>query len=471
MYKPSIETVEKLSKEFTIIPIYKEIFSDVITPISALRKIQSISKKCYLLESVEGGEKWGRYSFIGFDPIIELKYNNNILNIINNNIKKIETNNPNIEINNILKKYNVAKIHELPAFIGGFVGYYSIDYKNKINNNSLFSQFHLMLFNKVIAFDNLKQKITIIYNIESNKYIDNYNYATTEIEKISKLLLNNSNINIEKGTLLSKYNCDINNKEYNNKINEIKNNIKSGNTIFDTINISYEAEYKGSLLNPYRVLRTTTPSPYMFYFNFDDCQIIGSSDLTLFKLNNDNITSFISTGRKPRGKTEDEDNIFIDELINDENEVAKHNIIIDGVKNDFSKISKFSSLSIDNYKKVEKNTYSINITSQINGKIKDNLFAADIIDNLLPSPIISGLPKKNINTSKNNIYGGAIGYIDFTGNADFCIATNMAILKNEKIYINIHNKIFINDDENNKNIELLKNNNPLIDAINIAGEL
>lgn len=464
MIKFSVEEIEKLSKEYSVVPVYEEVFSDIITPIQALKKIKNISKKSYLLESVESGEKWGRYSFIGFAPITEIKYQNNILEIFNNGYEKKETNDINNEIRKILSDYKSPKFDNLPPFTGGFVGYFASDFSS-FSNSSLFYQVNLMLFDKVIAFDNLMQKITVIINVKLDNYEKNYEKAVNEINEIINLFKNDDFNTVFNGKLQSDYTYSINKDDFIKKSEKIKEDIKNGAILYDAIIDNHKAEFNGSLFNSYRVLRTSMPSSYMFYIDFEGYEIIGSSPLTLIKLKGRNLTSFISSGSILRNSLnfdiddkQDEEN-----LLNNENEVSKHNLLIDVVYNDFAKVSKNGSIKIQDYKKIEKNTLSINITSQINSQLRKDLDIFDVISNYIPVSIF------NNKSQVNNIYAGSIGYIDFTGNGDFCIAINMAISKNNKVYIGSYSNIFINDDveKNYTNCEF--NINLIKEAINIAG--
>ncbi len=459
MIKFSVEEIENLSKEYSVVPIYEEIFSDIITPIQALKKIKNISKKSYLLESVESGEKWGRYSFIGFAPITEIKYQDNILEIFDNSYEKKETKDINNEIRKILSNYRSPKLDNLPPFTGGFVGYFASDFVG------VFSQINLMLFDKVIAFDNLKQKITIIINVKLDIYEKNYEKAVNEIKEIINLFKNNDFNGVFNGKLQSDYTYSINKDDFFKKSEKIKESIRNGEILYDTIIDNHEAEFKGSLFNSYRVLRTSMPSSYMFYIDFDGYEIIGSSPLTLIKLKSRNLTSFISSGSISRNSL----NLDIDDkqdeenLLNNENEVSKHNLLIDVVSNDFAKVSKSGSIKIQDYKKIERNTLSINITSQINSQLKNDLDIFDVISSYIPVSIF------NRKSQLNNIYAGAIGYIDFTGNGDFCVAINMAISKNNKVYIGSYSNIFINDNIEKNYTNYESNINLIKEAINIAG--
>lgn len=334
MIRPELEETKKIAEEqeFQIIPISMELYSDLLTPIEVLRKLKNVSKHCYLLESAEDNQNWGRYTFLGYDPKLELTCVDGKVTITAGTKITMETKHPKEQIKQIIEENKSPRFSYLPTFTGGLVGYFSYDYI-KYAENSLdldaedtegFRDVDLMLFDKVIAFDHYRQKIILIVNAKCSDIETEYHRALLELESMKNLIL--------KG--------------------KAKNYIREGDIFQVVLSNRMEAEYEGSLLNAYRVLRTTNPSPYMFYFSSDDLEIAGASPETLVKLE-------------------------------------------DGVVHTFP------------------------LAGTLSGAPK--IRACEIINEL--------------ENNKRGIYGGAIGYIDFTGNLDTCIAIRIAYKKNGKVFI------------------------------------
>ena len=344
MIKPSCDEIMELAKSYNTIPVCKEILADVITPITLLRRIAASKKRFFLLESIEGGEKWGRYSFIGYDPIMRVSCKNAVVTIDRNGkMKNIETKKPLEVLRSILKDYKSPSLKELPPFTGGLVGYFAysmIGYaepKLKIKSGD-FNDYDVMLFDKVIAYDHLKQKICVIVNMSTDKILENYGKATAEIEKIINLINDSSPLPELKGRMKSDFECNVSEKEYCNIVEKTKEYIRDGDIFQAVISRKFTCKYDGSLINAYRVLRTINPSPYMVYMNIDDDEIISTSPETLVRLQNGRLYTFPVAGSRPRGKTDEEDIALEKSLLSDEKELSEHNMLVDLGRNDLGRI-------------------------------------------------------------------------------------------------------------------------------------
>jgi len=445
---PGYNEIEQLAKEFSIIPICREIYADVTTPIALLRKISRISNKYYLLESVEGGEKWGRYSFLGFDPIAHIVCRNGVITIEEDGKKEVVHSPEPFELlRTYLSKYKAPRLEGMPPFAGGLVGYFAysmIGYAEPVLKlkRSEFNDFDLMLFDKVIAYDHLKQKISIVVNMLTDKIQENYNKAVEDIEDIVWIITEQALL--PKCEIKSRplFTCNVSKEEFCDMVLKTKEYIKNGDIFQAVISMRFETEYKDSLLNAYRVLRTTNPSPYMVFMQNGDVQLISASPETLVRLQNGILTTFPIAGSRPRGRNRDEDEALEKELLGDEKELAEHNMLVDLARNDIGKISKYSSVRVVNYKMIHRYSKIMHITSEVEGHIREGKDALDAIEALLPAGTLSGAPKiraceiiEEIEKEPRGIYSGAIGYIDFTGNMDTCIAIRMAVKKNSKVYI------------------------------------
>ncbi|MBP3239940.1 MAG: anthranilate synthase component I [Oribacterium sp.] len=446
---PSFETVKQYQNDthYKYIPIAREILSDFLTPISALRILKNVSDHVFMLESVEDREKWGRYSFIGFNPKMEIT-------CMNGEFKagglRLQTDRPFDYIRQILDEYRMPKIQGLPSFTGGLVGYFSYDYLKyyeptlnlDAEDTEHFKDIDLMLFDKVIAFDNLKQKIIIIVDMELSGGESAYRNAEMELENLIKLLKTGAPKKEEPGKVLSEVRPFFDKEHFCGMVEKAKHYIHEGDIFQIVLSNRLEADYQGSLLNMYRILRTLNPSPYMFYFSSADLEVAGASPETLVKLQDGVLHTFPLAGTRPRGKTEDEDKRLEEELLMDEKELAEHNMLVDLGRNDIGRISKFGSVKVEKYHEIERYSHVMHIGSTVRGEIRDDCDALDAVGSILPAGTLSGAPKiracqliNDLENNKRGIYGGGIGYIDFTGNLDLCIAIRIAYKKNGKVFV------------------------------------
>lgn len=484
MIKPSCDEIMELAKSYNTIPVCKEILADVITPITLLRRIAASKKRFFLLESIEGGEKWGRYSFIGYDPIMRVSCKNAVVTIDRNGkMKNIETKKPLEVLRSILKDYKSPSLKELPPFTGGLVGYFAysmIGYaepKLKIKSGD-FNDYDVMLFDKVIAYDHLKQKICVIVNMSTDKILENYGKATAEIEKIINLINDSSPLPELKGRMKSDFECKVSEKEYCNIVEKTKEYIRDGDIFQAVISRKFTCKYDGSLINAYRVLRTINPSPYMVYMNIDDDEIISTSPETLVRLQNGRLYTFPVAGSRPRGKTDEEDIALERSLLSDEKELSEHNMLVDLGRNDLGRISKYDSVEVTKYMVIHRYSKIMHICSQVESNIRDDCDAMDAIESVLPAGTLSGAPKiraceiiEEQEALPRDIYGGALGYMDFTGNLDTCIAIRMAYKKGENVYVQAGGGIVADSVPKNEYEESANKAAAVMNAVRNADEL
>lgn len=447
--KPELETVKKLAKEkvYKTIPVSTEILSDVKTPIEVLKILKNVSSHCYILESVSDHEKWGRYTFLGFDPKLEITCHNGNVKI---GSLSFMGENPDKYIRQILNDYKSPRFDWLPPFTGGLVGYFSYDYLKyseptlnfDTQDTEQFKDVDLMLFDKVIAFDNFRQKIVLIVNISLKDYESEYNRAKLELKMLEELIRKGKPKNEPAGTLRSDFKPIFDKDVYCDMVNKAKRHIYEGDIFQVVISNRLEADFEGSLLNTYRILRTVNPSPYMFYFSSSDMEVAGASPETLVKLENGILHTFPLAGTRPRGKTETEDKKLEEELLADPKELAEHNMLVDLGRNDIGRVSEFGTVCVEKYHCIERYSHVMHIGSTVRGEIAKDKDAVDALRSVLPAGTLSGAPKikacqliNDLEKNKRGIYGGAIGYLDFTGNMDTCIAIRIAYKKNGKVFV------------------------------------
>lgn len=449
MFYPTVEEIKAaaLISDCKTSPVCMEILSDIKTPMEVLKILKNVSAHCFMLESVSGHDNWGRYTFLGYDPKLEITCINGKMKIGD---VTVNTDKPSVYINQILSEYKSLKFDGLPTFAGGLTGYFSYDYIKYAEpslsldaaDSENFKDIDLMLFDKVIAFDNYRQKIVLIVNIFLDNLETEYNRAKLELEKTADLIRRGKPCREESGSLKSEFKPLFGSSEYCEMVNRAKQHIVDGDIFQIVLSNRLEAEYSGSLLNTYRMLRTVNPSPYMFYFSGTDVEVAGASPETLVKLEDGILHTFPLAGTRPRGKNTDEDMALEQELLNDPKEIAEHNMLVDLGRNDIGKISKFSSVKVEKFHEIERYSHVMHIGSTVRGELAEGKTAMDAIDAVLPAGTLSGAPKikacRLINELENNkrgIYGGAIGYLDFTGNMDTCIAIRIAYKKNGKVFI------------------------------------
>ncbi|SHL03475.1 anthranilate synthase, component I [Selenomonas ruminantium] len=446
---PEFATIEEfgMTGQFDIAPVSCEILADFITPMEALRILKNTSEHCYLLESAQASDKWGRYTFLGFAPRMEITCLDGVFKAGENVLTEAD---PAAELRKILAGYRSPRIAGLPPFTGGLVGYFAYDFigysepkaKVEVEDTENFRDVDLMLFDKVIAFDHVRQKIVLIVNMKLQDGRQGYEQAVEELRCMVKLLRSGQKSNRERGRLLGEVQPLFSKDEFCAMVEKAKYHIHEGDIFQIVLSNRLSAAFQGSLLNTYRVLRTINPSPYMFYFSGLDVEVAGASPETLVKLEDGILHTFPLAGTRPRGKSVAEDQALEQELLADEKELAEHNMLVDLGRNDLGKISEFGSVEVEKLHSIERYSHVMHIGSTVRGKIREDKDALDAIAAVLPAGTLSGAPKiracqliGELERNKRGIYGGAIGYIDFTGNMDTCIAIRIAYKKNGQVFV------------------------------------
>ena len=481
---PTLEEVRELAADgrYDVVPLSCEILSDFTTPIETMRVLKAVSTHCYMLESAQANERWGRYTFLGYDPKMEIT-------CIDGKMKagdlQILTDNPSAYLRQLLAEYRSPRLQGLPPFTGGLVGYFSYDYlgyseprvRCEVEDSEAFKDVDVMLFDKVIAFDNVRQKIILIVNMKLRDIEGGYQKASAELTQLAGLLKNGKKAQEKGGRLCGEVTPLFDKSAYCAMVEKAKNHIREGDIFQIVLSNRLSAPFEGSLLNTYRVLRTINPSPYMFYFSGTDVEVAGASPETLVKLENGVLHTFPLAGTRPRGKTEAEDIALEKELLADEKELAEHNMLVDLGRNDLGKISRFGTVKVEKFHSVERYSHVMHIGSTVRGEIREDRDALDAIEAVLPAGTLSGAPKiracqliGELENNKRGIYGGAIGYIDFTGNMDTCIAIRIAYKKNGKVFVRSGAGIVADSDPEKEFMECLNKAKSSLRALELAEE-
>ena len=484
MFSPDCNTILTLANDYPVVPVSREIYADVVTPITLLRRLQTLSSRFFLLESVEGGEKWGRYSFLGYDPVMRVTCKNKIVTISKGQEEElITTNHPLDIVRDILQQYKAPRMEGLPPFAGGFVGYFAyamMEYAEptlSIQRDDM-NDFDMMLFDKIIAYDHLKQKITLIVNIKTDHVMENYGKACASIESLIRTIYDQTPLPQQSVFQKPNFRCNVSFEQYRDIVERTKQYIVDGDIFQAVQSRRFVSDYSGSLLNAYRVLRTTNPSPYMVYLHIDDDEIISTSPETLVRLENGRLTTFPVAGSRPRGNTKAEDLELERDLLSDEKELSEHNMLVDLGRNDLGKISQIGSVEVTEYMMIHRYSKIMHICSQVESNISENCDACSAIESVLPAGTLSGAPKiraceiiEELEPDPRGIYGGALGYLDFTGNMDTCIAIRMAVKHNNQVYVQAGGGIVADSIPENEYAESANKARAVMDAILNAAEV
>jgi anthranilate synthase component 1 len=456
-----LDKARDVSRGFTHIPIATELFADMCTPVEALLAARAAGRECCLLESAPGGESWGRYTFLCFDPEAEIRGDADGVTVSDKSGQRTLPGDTREALRSVLADFRSPRLGWLPPFTGGFVGYFAYEYIGRVERSLRLSarddvgyhDFRLMLFKKVIAFDSFRQKIYLIVNIRADSLETEYAEGAARLAEIEHMLLHRADF-VSKIAPDNYFACgasfigvggfeaSLSKDAFCEAVERVKKHIFEGDIFQCVPSVRLRAPYGDDLLDAYRVLRTTNPSPYMFYIRFGDMQLCGASPETLVSLHGDEVATYPLAGTCRRSADDAETDALIEAMLQDEKELAEHDMLVDLGRNDIGKICRFGSVRVPEYRGVKKLSHVCHIASKVTGTLRPELGALDVIEAALPAGTLSGAPKKraceiidSLETHRRGVYGGAVGYIDFTGDMDLCIGIRMAALKDGYVYV------------------------------------
>lgn len=466
-----------------------EMLSDFLTPIEAMRILKSHSTHTFLLESVEDRKQWGRWSFLGFEPTLEITARGESV-YLNGIESPAHKGNPNALIREILAEYKSPKIDALPPFCGGLVGYFSYSYlrysEPKLDKifadsaeSSPFNDIDLMLFDSLIAFDNLRQKIVLITNITIDDLDNAYNEARVKLKSLQDILTRHTPLGVipppSPLKLTSDITPDFSQDTFCAMVERAKDYIKEGDIFQVVLSNPLRAKASGSLFDTYRILRSTNPSPYMFYFSSDCIEMAGASPETLVRLQNGVLHTYPLAGSRPRGANEREDKALEKELLSDEKECAEHNMLVDLGRNDIGRVARLGSVEVEKYMQIVRYSHIMHIASSVRGEIDKDKDALDALSAVLPAGTLSGAPKiraceiiNELEKTPRGVYGGAVGYLDFSGNMDSCIAIRLVYKKGDELVVRSGAGIVADSVGKTEHIECLNKAKAVLNALNEA---
>ena len=521
---PTIDEIRAIPnlRDYKRVSVAWEMLSDFLTPIEAMRILKSHSTHTFLLESVEDRQRWGRWSFLGFEPKLEITARGESV-YLNGTLSPAHKGNPNALIRAILAEYKSPKIDALPPFCGGLVGYFAYSYlrysepkldkifadsaldsressfessgdsgdscldsqdsrdlhQNHSQDLSLFNDLDLMLFDCIIAFDNLRQKIVLITNIALDDLDNTYNEAQIKLKSLQDILTRHTPLGVipppSPLKLTSDITPDFSQDTFCAMVERAKDYIKEGDIFQVVLSNPLRAKASGSLFDTYRILRSTNPSPYMFYFSSDCIEMAGASPETLVRLQNGVLHTYPLAGSRPRGANEREDKALEKELLSDEKECAEHNMLVDLGRNDIGRVARLGSVEVEKYMQIVRYSHIMHIASSVRGEIDKDKDALDALSAVLPAGTLSGAPKiraceiiNELEQSPRGVYGGAIGYLDFSGNMDSCIAIRLVYKKGDELVVRSGAGIVADSVGKTEHTECLNKAKAVLNALNEA---
>lgn len=503
--KPTKQEFLELSKQGNLIPVYKEILADMETPVSSFLKIAD-SDFAFLLESVEGGENIGRFSFLGTEPSLVFKSKNNDVELIYNNSIQEDYKahgNPLDEFRKILKRFKPVKNPDLPPFCGGAVGYASYDIVRfmenlpDIDNDDLnLPDCFFMITDNIIIFDRVKHKMIIVHNAhirefdEPGKIYDNASHQVDILhEKLKRTLcpnLNKQHLNDndtaeddtkQKESANNEMRSNFTQEEFEQAVNIAKEYILAGDIFQVVLSQRFEKELACKPFDIYRALRAINPSPYMFYLKFGSLKIIGSSPEILVQLKDGKVKVRPIAGTRRRGRTRDEDVALEKELLSDPKECAEHIMLVDLGRNDVGRVSEFGSVKVDELMAIERYSHVMHIVSNVIGDIKKDLDAFDVLNACFPAGTVTGAPKirameiiEELEPFRRGPYAGSVGYFSFDGNMDTCITIRTLVVKEDTIYLQAGAGIVADSIPTNEYQETISKAAGILKAIEMAEE-
>ncbi len=455
MLFPSKEEVKKLLESYKTVPVFYELLIDSCTPVSLFSGLKEKFDNCFILESVDNTEQWGRYSFIGIDPKTEVKIHGSKAEIIRNGVsEKLDCHDPIALYNSILAQHTSPVFLNRPKLTGGLIGYFGYDtvrsFEHKLTNipedDLNMPDSNMFIYDKIVAYDHLSNKAVIILNINKGENVDKrYDECNSEAAMLGealRLIPNSSAAEAAKGASELEIKSNVTREEFISMVEKAKEHIRSGDISQVVLSQRFEIDNSPAPFDVYRMLRSTNPSPYLYYFDHKDYCIAGASPEMLVSVTDGAAVTKPIAGTVPRGKTSDEDKALEKRLLNDPKERAEHSMLVDLGRNDIGRVCKPGTVNVTDFMRVERYSKVMHLVSDVQGQLEEGKTAMDALMSVLPAGTLSGAPKvramqiiDELENKKRGLYGGTVGYLAFSGNIDTCIAIRTVLFKNNKAYI------------------------------------
>ncbi|WP_059052521.1 anthranilate synthase component I [Paenibacillus senegalimassiliensis] len=497
MANPQVEEVIALASQYNLIPIARTLLADLETPIRIFRRIAQ-RERAFLLESVEGGSQWARYSFIGTDPFLLISAKKGEVTIEREGVKeRLRSDKPLDELKAILRGYRSPKLPEMPPFTGGAIGFFGYDllqYYEKLPSHPVddlnLQDMQFMFCDQIIVFDHVKQRILLISNVHvkpgarDEEIRQAYELAERKLDEAADLLQEEGageSFNrrpVPSITDLGDIRSNLTKEQFIANVETAKDYIRAGDIFQVVLSQRFHIETEVDPLHVYRVLRTMNPSPYMYYLKLDEEIIVGTSPEALVKVENGRVETRPIAGTRPRGDTEESDLALEAELLQDEKERAEHLMLVDLGRNDLGRVSDFGSVKCESYMEVERYSHVMHLVSKVSGQLREDKDFFDAFLSCLPAGTVSGAPKlrameiiAELEREARGTYAGAIGYLGFSGNMDSCITIRTIVFKGGKAYVQAGGGIVWDSIPENEYQESVNKAKALLTAIRTAEQM
>ncbi|MBI5561039.1 MAG: anthranilate synthase component I [Deltaproteobacteria bacterium] len=485
-YFPTLEEFKEMARSCNVIPVTRDILADTETPVSAFMKIDT-GGEAFLLESVEGGEKWGRYSFLGASSRAVIRGKGLTVEVIEGERRRVEQGNPVSILRDYMSGFRPASLPALPRFSGGAIGYMGYDIVRHIERLPDIAKkdidlydFFFILTDTFLVFDNVAHVIKVV----CNAYLDSgrdpeevYKDAARRIDSTCGLLregkLKEKSAPRHKASVLTNFPK----KDFLDGVRRVKGYISSGDIIQAVISQRFETELNCSPLDVYRALRVTNPSPYMFFLRLGDTTLAGSSPEILARVDGKNINLRPIAGTRPRGEDERSDKFLEEELLNDPKERAEHIMLVDLGRNDVGRVATAGTVEVDELMAVERYSHVMHIVSNVHGKMREGVDSFDVLSSCFPAGTLTGAPKirameiiEEMEPCKRGVYGGCVGYFGFSGNMDMCITIRTILMKDGRVYVQAGAGIVADSDPEREYEETVNKAKGMLKAVDMARE-
>lgn len=480
-----LKEFKKLTKDYTAIPVYRRLMADVLTPVSLFLSLRNGARYPFLLESVEGGEQVARYSFLGRNPYQVLTYTGDEV-ALERGDESENLDKPYFEaLKKLTTQHTEPKIPDLPRLTGGAVGFSSYDTVREIEQLENIPQDDLNIpeaiwafYDEVFAFDHVKQQVIIIKTVfvdESESADDLYSKAQDRLDEMEELVYqpehSTGSFSINPDNLSS----NIAQPDFEQMVEKAKKYIYGGDIFQVVLSQRFETDFSGDRFMLYRALRMVNPSPYLFFLDFDEFGLIGSSPEVLVRVQDETAQLLPIAGTRPRGKTPEEDLELEEDLKNDPKEIAEHVMLVDLGRNDLSRVCKPATVEPVREQVIERYSHVMHIVSDVKGELAEDKSSVDALKHCFPAGTVSGAPKirameiiDELEPTKRGPYAGAVGYFDFSGNMDTCIVIRTMLVTSSKVYIQAGAGIVADSDPQKEYVETKNKAGALVEALSVA---
>ncbi|MCD8327768.1 MAG: anthranilate synthase component I [Ruminococcus sp.] len=491
MFYPEKDEARELLKKYKTVPFFYEMLIDSYTPIEMFRAFREKYKNCFFLESVDNKNQWGRYSFVGINPKMEIVIKNHLATVIDESGEKSERcDNPVSFLSDILEEYKSPRFPNRPKLTGGLMGYFAYDMvryfeKTLVNppkDDLNMPDANLFLYDEVVAYDHLSNKAVIILNVHSDEdYEEAYsrlNIRKDEIREILRSYKPTSSPKAKREKCEIEVTSNITKEQFIKNVEKAKDYIKMGDIFQVVPSQRFEVDNPPDSFDVYRMLRATNPSPYLYYFDHGDYAFAGASPEMLVSVFGNTVTTKPIAGTIKRGITDEEDLKNEKTLLGDPKELAEHTMLVDLGRNDIGKVSKFGTVEVHDPMHIERYSKVMHIVSDCTGEMADGKKPLDALAAVLPAGTLSGAPKvrameiiDELEPNKRGLYGGTVGYIAFDGSLDTCIAIRTVLFRNNKAYVQAGGGVVLDSIGENEYMESCNKALAVINAIKDAAEL